>query len=40
VFSFKAEKSFVEQSELSIKKESIKSEIKIDFEDTKWPIER
>uniref|UniRef100_A0A2S2QB52 DNA polymerase n=1 Tax=Sipha flava TaxID=143950 RepID=A0A2S2QB52_9HEMI len=37
--AIKAEKSFVEQSELSIKKESIKSEIKIDFEDTKWPIE-
>lgn len=40
MYYFKAEKSFVEQSELNIKKESIKSEVKINFEDTKWPIEK
>lgn len=35
-----AEKSFMELTELSVKKELTKTEIKIDFEDTKWPIEK
>lgn len=30
----------MEQSELSIKKECNDTKIKIDFEDTKWPIEK
>jgi len=30
----------MELTELSVKKELTKTEIKIDFEDTKWPIEK
>jgi len=38
--AIQAEKSFMELTELSVKKELTKTEIKIDFEDTKWPIEK
>lgn len=37
--AIQAEKSFMELEELNIKKELTKTEIKIDFEETKWPIE-
>ncbi|XP_022162761.1 DNA polymerase alpha catalytic subunit [Myzus persicae] len=37
--AIQAEKSFMELSELNVKKELTKTEIKIEFEETKWPIE-
>uniref|UniRef100_A0A2S2P4V9 DNA polymerase n=2 Tax=Schizaphis graminum TaxID=13262 RepID=A0A2S2P4V9_SCHGA len=37
--AIQAEKNFMELAELNMKKELTKTEIKIEFEETKWPIE-
>lgn len=40
LYSLQAEKSFLEVSQSNTQIELTKTENKIDFEDTKWPIER